>query len=118
MDFYETYPYEYSTTNETVIDDLITSGKAKILKKHSIKMTTLDFLLENIKNLDLLTIDAEGMDYEILNSWDFKKIRPEVICIEDHDFKHQNSKINDILKFQNYMLEKELHPSYIYKDKH
>lgn len=34
------------------------------------------------RNVDLLTIDAEGRDLEILASWDFSRWRPRLICTE------------------------------------
>ena len=48
--------------------DCITS--AELFKRHG------------IEEFDLLQIDAEGYDYEILSSIDFKKIRPKFINYE------------------------------------
>ena len=40
--------------------------------------------LKNYKNkrLDFLSIDAEGADYEVLKSLNFKNYKPKLICIE------------------------------------
>ena len=35
---------------------------------------------------DLLTIDVEGMDFKILQSIDFSKTRPKVICVEAAEY--------------------------------
>lgn len=39
--------------------------------------------------LDLLVIDAEGMDYEILLTLDFNKYRPKLIVTEDYELKNE-----------------------------
>lgn len=39
-------------------------------------------------NVDLLTIDVEGMDLEILHTNDWTKCSPKVIAIEDNEFAH------------------------------
>ena len=36
------------------------------------------------RQIDLLTIDAEGMDYAALKSLDMKRYRPKIIIVEDH----------------------------------
>ncbi len=38
---------------------------------------------------DLLVIDAEGMDYEILLTLDFRKYRPKLIVTEDYELKNE-----------------------------
>lgn len=51
----------------------------------NIHVTTPNDLLETVlkgKWPNFLTIDAEGLDYEILNSCDFSKSSPDVICCE------------------------------------
>lgn len=39
--------------------------------------------------LDLLVIDAEGMDYEILLTLDFNKYQPKLIVTEDYELKNE-----------------------------
>lgn len=36
------------------------------------------------KNIDFLSVDAEGYDYEVLRSNDWKKFRPTLVCIESN----------------------------------
>ncbi len=42
----------------------------------------LDIHLKNDQKINFLTVDAEGLDFEILKSNDWTKYRPEWICAE------------------------------------
>jgi len=62
---------------------------------------------KQIHNIDFLNIDVEGHDFEVLQSIDLKKYRPEIICIEDHQFDFyqlMNSLIYTYLLSCNYKL--------------
>lgn len=50
---------------------------------------------------NFVSIDAEGLDYEILLSFDFSKYRPEVLSIETLTFTEDNSeqKITNIIDY-------------------
>jgi len=50
-----------------------------------VKMTTLDYILEQsgISKIDFLSIDVEGMEFDVLAGFTFEKYRPELFCIED-----------------------------------
>lgn len=37
-------------------------------------------------SIDILSLDVEGMDYEIISSIDFEKYRPTIICVETCGF--------------------------------
>ncbi|MGF7229071.1 MAG: FkbM family methyltransferase, partial [Candidatus Saccharibacteria bacterium] len=48
-----------------------------------------DVLAENnITHIDFMKVDVEGLEYEVLASNDWKKFRPEVLCIEANHVKH------------------------------
>jgi len=51
------------------------------------------------KQIDVLSIDVEGMDYKVLKSLDLNLYKPKIIIIEDH---HNN--IDDVLNTDIYML--------------
>jgi hypothetical protein len=53
------------------------------------------------KQIDLLSIDIEGHDYEALIGLDLNKYRPSVICIEIHDFDYSNPQQNEIVEYLN-----------------
>ena len=83
----------------------------------------LDRTIYKRKQIDFLSIDAEGADFEVLRSLDFKKYKPKLICIEIWgDWKNQkkNSKIkkHKIYKYlvkKNYKLTKNLAENFIFK---
>ena len=48
-------------------------------------MLSPDDLLASVnEEIDFLTLDAEGMEPEILRAWDWQDYRPKVICVEIH----------------------------------
>jgi len=53
------------------------------------------------KNIDYLSIDTEGSEYEILSSWDFQEYTFEVITCE-HNYTWQRDKIFSLLVGRGY----------------
>ena len=55
---------------------------------------------------NFVSLDVEGMDFEIVNSFEFDKYRPEVFCIETLTYTEDNTerKLNNIIE---YMLNKD-----------
>ncbi len=55
---------------------------------------------------NFVSLDVEGMDFEIVNSYEFDKYRPEVFCIETLTYTEDNTerKLNNIIE---YMLNKD-----------
>jgi FkbM family methyltransferase len=56
----------------------------KDVKKYKIKVRTLKDIFEShkVKVINFLKVDVEGFEYEVLSGNDWKKFRPEVVCIE------------------------------------
>jgi FkbM family methyltransferase len=57
------------------------------------------------QSFDLLTIDVEGMDFEVLESLDWTRYRPILVLVEDHHFNiesPQDSKIYRFMKSKGY----------------
>ena len=79
-----------------------------IYDEANIKTRTLNSVINETQykniQIDLLSIDAEGVDFRVLKSLDIKKYSPKVIIIEDH-----HKKIEDILKTDTfkYLVEKK-----------
>jgi FkbM family methyltransferase len=62
----------------------------KIVKTKTIPINSL--LEEHFSSgLDFLSIDVEGLDYQLVSSIDFTKYRPSVICIETVEYKDGNT---------------------------
>lgn len=81
-------------------------------KGHTVESTqqvpiyTLSNILDShLKNriIDLLSIDVEGMDLEVLQSNDWEKYKPTLICIEDES-AHEEANIQLFLENKGYSL--------------
>jgi FkbM family methyltransferase len=59
----------------------------------------------NIAQVDLLNVDCEGNDLKVLESNDWKRWRPKVICVEDHADNWTQSDIAQYLNSVGYVLK-------------
>ena len=74
-------------------------------KSYKLKTTTLNKILKenlNNKNVNYISIDTEGTEYEIIKELDLDKFYPEIITIEHNYDKEKRDKIYKILKNKNY----------------
>jgi len=98
---------EFSLLNTIEINHAERFMQGKI-KEKTIKAFTLNKILsEGIykdSKIDFLDIDAEGADLKILEGLSFEKYKPELICIEIHEKKTEESKIYKFLTNKNYEL--------------
>ena len=115
--FYELYPYEYSTTSESIAKDLMSSGKAKLVGKMSFTIVPMSDLIFPMSDLEptFISIDVEGADFDVLASNDWTICRPRVICIESPvELSKLGSKINAYLEQLNYKLVEQTSLSKIF----
>jgi hypothetical protein len=116
--FFEMYPYEYSTTNIDIVNDLVVRRKGRLVKKIILDCFSVSELNLSI-NLDqpsLLSVDCEGLDLEVLKTIDFKISNFRVVCVEDFDF-NPGSKLSAIDQYLNengYEIVDRMGPSSIY----
>ena len=119
----------YFQKNKSPLNTLNLNHAKKVFsnkfKKKKIKTKTLTTILDKTefkgKEIDFLNIDTEGNDLEVLQSLDFKKYIPKLICVEliDH-FNPDQKKIkkHKIYKFlinKKYKLVWSGHFSHIFK---
>ena len=111
------HPYTgWNTFSET--EALRRTQESGILPRARISVPLLsinDVIASNFKSCPhFLSIDVEGLDLEILQSLDFTRFRPEVICIESITFstQHQEAKIPEIEEFM------RAHGYFAYADTH
>lgn len=109
------YKFDESALNSFSLDlsrQRNTQTKYKITEEIQLKTKTLaevldEYLPENQK-IDFLSIDVEGLDYEVLQSNDWGKYKPQVILIEDLELqsidKLSDSKIYIYLIDKDYLL--------------
>lgn len=61
----------------------------------------LDRYLNNNNSLDLLSIDTEGLDFQILKALNFEKFAPKILCVETLTFSAsgEGEKRKDLIEF-------------------
>jgi FkbM family methyltransferase len=75
-----------------------------------------DIMQDNFKTTpNFVSLDVEGLDFEILKSFDFSKYRPEVFCIETLTYTENNTeeKLSNIIQFMSSMGYKSYADTYI-----
>jgi FkbM family methyltransferase len=99
------YQYEnsaYNTLDKEMADNLV--GQIKVKQENILETVPLNHLLiqyESVipQKIDLLSIDIEGMDFDIIQSLDFKRFNPEFIIIEMHKFSLEKANDNQVYLF-------------------
>jgi FkbM family methyltransferase len=88
LDFYIMEDNTLSTFSKEECDFMV--SKEKTLKAvQKIKLITIADVLEKYfgnQFPDFMSIDVEGMDFQILQSIDFENSRPKVICVEAAEY--------------------------------
>ncbi len=89
---------ELSTVDSFVNQDLHSSNRSNS-KRYLVATISLNDLLKKYdapELIDYLSIDTEGSEFEILNSFDFRKNRINIITVE-HNFTNKRERIYDLL---------------------
>jgi hypothetical protein len=98
-----------STFSKEECDFMVSKGNTlKTIKK--IQLITVANVIEKYfgnKFPDFMSIDVEGMDFQILQSIDFEKSYPKVICVEAAEYSPvgagaRRSELIDFLISKNY----------------
>jgi hypothetical protein len=69
---------------------------------------------------NFISLDVEGLDLDILQSLDFQKYKPEVICVETVTFGYLNnteekiSSISDFMHLKGYITYADTHVNTIF----
>lgn len=120
IDFYIMSTKSLSTVSGKYVSNYI---KDKIEKKVKISIKNINEIIrENFDNCpNFVSIDAEGLEYDIITSIDYEKYRPDVICVETLTYSENNTekkvdKIIDFLKSKNYLLYADTYINSIFVD--
>ncbi len=80
--------------------------KTDFLDTIDLRSNTLNEIIENSpfrgRQIDVLSIDVEGMDFKAINSLDIEMYKPKIVIIEDH-----HKSIDDVLNTNTYTLLKQ-----------
>lgn len=101
---------EYKYSFNHVLNSFLDEGNTKIMKKEYIPILRLESILDalKIKNIFLLSIDVEGLDYEVLISGSDILKNVFVICIEANTTYEKEKISNFLVKGNNFYLFKEV----------
>lgn len=104
-DFYVMTNSALSTFSKDLADTCELSGdrKIKIEKILRIPLLSLNHLVESNFNPcpDLISLDIEGLDLDVLETFDFMKFHPDVFCVEA---PRNNSEVVKFMNHHHYFL--------------
>ena len=94
----------------------------EIIDTKNVNILTIDEIINNHNNgvfPDFLSLDAEGFDFQILKSIDYKKYYPKVICAETISFSKsgkgvKNYELINFLESKGYLLYADTHINSIF----
>jgi FkbM family methyltransferase len=95
---------ELSTIDSYSSEDGHSKNRKKGIKYEVETVSLLDLLIENDspKVIEYLSIDTEGSEYEILNSFDFSKFKFKIITVEHNYINDKRDLINKLLEKNGY----------------
>lgn len=124
-DFFIMEPPTLNTFSKEEAHNLEKNNGFKIKNVIKVKLININEILNKyfLNGLDFLSLDVEGLDFNILKSLDYKNIRPKVICVETLNFdtdrkkQHKEENIIEFLKEQNYFVFADTFINTIFVDK-
>ncbi len=124
LEYYEFDDGAANTFSKIQAQKNVKKAKRKLKRKINIAVMPLRDILASCEvkenEIDLLSVDVEGMDWEVLASNDWEKYRPRVIVCEDLEFdfrKIGSSKITKYLLDLGYLLVGKTPYSLVFRDK-
>ncbi len=113
-----------NTFSKTVADDLVKNHNRKIKKTVSVPLISVNTLFDQYHNENdnlILSLDVEGLDYMILQSLNWVKNRPAIICVESVEYSEnltgkKDEKLIDLLLNNNYKLYADTYINSIFLD--
>ena len=102
----------------------VSYGQHRIVKTIQIHLETINDIIDRHFDapLNLLSLDVEGLDYPILQSFDFKRYRPQTFCLETLSYTEDKSerKLTEIIELMHangYMTYADTYVNTIFVDK-
>jgi len=103
LSFYVMTSRKLNTFSRETAERYASYGNQKIESILKIDVATINEIVRKYfqPKPNFVSLDAEGLDMEILKCFDFKRFRPEVFCIETLTYTENNSetKITDIIDY-------------------
>ncbi|MDR0611684.1 MAG: FkbM family methyltransferase [Planctomycetaceae bacterium] len=94
-----------NTFSREVMEQMVNIDRHKLNRIIKIPMRTIVSVLDEHGNKtpDFVSIDVEGLDDQIVKSWDFVKYRPAIFCIETGVSRENYAKIAGLMMKSGYM---------------
>ena len=102
LDFFEARDPFFSTLSDFVSSDSHKRVKRKVYKVGTISLRDMLRKHNAPRNIDYLSIDTEGSEFEILQSFDFDEYAIRIITVE-HNHTEMRERIFDLLSKHNYV---------------
>lgn len=83
-----------NTLDRAQAEELVAGGREKIEAIRSVRLYGINEILKSQFGPiapNLVSLDIEGLDFEILSAWDFDAFRPEVFCVETLTYTEDNT---------------------------
>ncbi len=110
-DFFIVNPPTLNSFSNTEIQKNILDGNCKLVEIKKIVTKTINTLIsDNFEHCpNLISLDIEGMDYDVLKTFDFTKFRPDVFCIETLTFSNERKGVKkhnilELMKDKGYII--------------
>ncbi len=109
VEFEFTVAGQLSTISKFVESDFMKKDRKLATEvKVKLKTTDLETVLNNAnapKDIDFLSIDTEGSEFEILENFNFNKYIFKVICVEHNNNEEKINKLNNLLLNKGYVTD-------------
>lgn len=105
-----------NTFSETEMKNYEAEGYL-LMKEVMIDVLGINTVLERYGKCNLLSIDVEGLDFDILKNLNYDLYAPEVICVENcrhNSVKHGATDIDKLLKEKGYTVFADTHVNTIF----
>lgn len=93
-----------STLSKAEADRLVKEEGVQLVQTIDLPVLSISQLLLSEfqdRNLNFLSLDVEGLDFQIMKNFDFNYVRPEILCLETLEYKKSGiqSKNSELITF-------------------
>lgn len=124
LTFFEFNEGAYNTFDAQKVEHILAKSKVKLVRESRVPVNTLEAILEKYlpegKHIDFITVDVEGLDFQVLSSNNWEKYRPRFLLVECYlDFTDlRKDKIYTYLTDLGYTLVAFTIRTAIFRDQH